>query len=133
MKSIDSVPIEVNGEIFIKAYYFQRNFCEYPQIIYQSSQIYFLFGQCSSDAQLLHLNSIHIFESQYYAGVMDMLNFSGPCDFWRSIGILTSAHILVQTRLNQFEESIRILTWVSNHCNSHWQWLNSALESVNSV
>ena len=61
MKSIDSVPIEVNGEIFSKPH-FQWNICEYPQIS-QSSQIYFLFGQRSSDAQLLHLNSIHILKA----------------------------------------------------------------------
>ena len=58
IKSVNSVPIEVYGQMFSKPQ-FQSNFSKYPQISW-SSQTYFLFGQHSLDAQLLHINSTYI-------------------------------------------------------------------------
>ena len=83
IKSINSVLIEVYGQVFFKTH-FQSNFSENPQTSW-ASQTYFLFGQCSLDVQLLHRNSTYIYGKLILSGIIDMFNFSGPCAFWRSI------------------------------------------------
>ena len=87
--------------------HFLWNFCEYPQIS-QSSQTYFLFGQCSLDAQLLHFNSIDILKGNISrkAILVEIFSTFLVHVIFEDQQILTTVHILVQTRLNQFEESI---------------------------